>query len=111
MGRSRGLVAKALNLKPIVTLDSSGKVEALTKTFGGKAALEKTVKLVCKEAMGKRNLKFAVAHANDLEKASWLSERIKREFEVQDVMIVNVSPALGAHAGPGAAGVAFLGGS
>ena len=73
--------------------------------------MEKTLKLVCKEAMGKRNLKFAVAHANDLEKASWLSERIKREFEVQDVMIVNVSPALGAHAGPGAAGVAFLGGS
>ena len=72
--------------------------------------MEKTLKLVCKEAMGKRNLRFAVAHANDLEKASWLSERIKREFEVQDIMIVNVSPALGTRR-PGCGRVAFLGGS
>ncbi|MFQ5604938.1 MAG: DAK2 domain-containing protein [bacterium] len=109
LSRSRGLLAMALNLKPILTLDIEGKVQTLAKTFGGKAALKATMKLICEDARGKRNLRFAVAHANAPETADWFVENIKKQFEVQNIMIVNVSPALGAHAGPGAAGVAFLG--
>jgi len=109
LSKSRGLLAKALNLKPILTLDANGKAQTVAKTFGGEAALKQVMQLVCKEATGRRNLRFAVAHSNAPHKADWFMEQIKRQFEVKDVMIVNVSPALGAHAGPGAAGVAFLG--
>lgn len=109
LSRSRGLLAKALNLKPILTLNEKGEFETLTKTFGGKAALNKIMRLVCDKAMGKKNLRFAVAHTNAPEKAKWLAKQIKRQFEIHEIMTVNVSPALGAHAGPGAAGVAFLG--
>lgn len=110
VGKSKGLLAKVLNLKPILTLNSDGRVEVASKSFGGKAAMKKTMQLVCEEAVGRRNLKFAVAHANAPETAQWYVEEIKKQFEVKDIMVVNVSPALGAHAGPGAAGVAFLGG-
>ncbi len=109
LSKSRGLLAKALNLKPIITLDANGKVQTLAKTFGGKAAQTRIMQMVCKEATGKKNLQLAVAHANALETANWYVEQIKKQFEIRDVMVVNVSPALGAHAGPGAAGVAFLG--
>ncbi|NIR72000.1 DegV family EDD domain-containing protein [candidate division KSB1 bacterium] len=109
LSKSKGMLAKALHSKPILTLDEAGRAQTVAKTFGGKSALQKVMQLVCKYAMGKRNLRFAVAHTNAPEKADWLAERLKREFEVQDVMIANASPALGAHAGPGAAGVAFLG--
>ena len=90
-------------------MDENGCVLSLGKTFGGERALNKIMKLVIKEARGKQNLRFAIAHANAFEKANWLRDNIARMFEVKDIMIVNVSPALGAHAGPGAAGVAFLG--
>ncbi|MCH6559616.1 DegV family protein [candidate division KSB1 bacterium] len=111
MSKSRGFVARLLNLKPILTLDAEGKVQTLTKTFGGAAALEKIIQLVCREAAGKKNLRFGVAHANAPEKAKYLVKQIARQFEIKkkDIMIVHVSPALGAHAGPGATGVAFLG--
>ncbi len=111
LSKSRGLLARALNLKPILTLDAEGKVETLVKTFGGAAALNKILQLACHEATGKKNLRFAVAHANAPEKARYLVKHLARQFEIKkkDIMIVNVSPALGAHAGPGAAGVAFLG--
>ena len=109
LSKSRGLLAKLMNLKPIVTLNGQGKVETVAKTFGGTAALKKTLDLVCKQAMGKRKLRFAVAHANAPEKANWLVAQIRKQFEVREVMVVSVSPALGAHAGPGAAGIAFLG--
>ena len=100
-----------LNLKPILTLDAEGKVQTLTKTFGGAAALDKMIQLACCEAAGKKNLRFGVAHANATEKAKYLVKKLARQFDInkKDIMIVDVSPALGAHAGPGATGVAFLG--
>lgn len=109
ISKSRGLLAKVLNLRPILTLDEQGRAVTVTKVFTEQAGRKKTMQLVCEAAMGKRNLRFAVAHANAPEKAEWFVKQIKRQFEVSDVMVVNVSPALGAHAGPGAAGVAFLG--
>jgi DAK2 domain fusion protein YloV len=110
VSRSRGILAKVLNLKPVLAIDADGKIQVAAKTFGGKAAMKRTMQLVCREAMGKRNLKFAVGHANAPETAQWYVDQIKKQFEVREVMTVNVSPALGAHAGPGAAGVAFWGG-
>jgi len=111
LSKSRGLVARVFNLKPILTLDAEGKIQTLTKTFGGAAALKKMLQLVCREAAGKKNLRFGVAHANAPEKTKYLVKQIARQFEIKkkDIMIVNVSPALGAHAGPGATAVAFLG--
>ena len=109
LSKSRGLLAKVLNLRPIVTIDAEGKVQTVAKTFGGKAAQKKIMQLVCQEAGRKKNVRFAVAHANAPETANWFVAQIKKQFAVKDVMVVNVSPALGAHAGPGAAGVAFLG--
>jgi hypothetical protein len=107
--KSRGLFAKVLNLRPVLTLDDKGRVVTVAKVFTEDAGRKKTMQLVCEAAMGKRNLRFAVAHANAPEKADWFVQQIKRQFEVSEVMVANVSPALGAHAGPGAAGVAFLG--
>ena len=103
------MLAKLLNLKPIITLDSDGKIQTVAKALGEKAILKKIMGLVCENAYGKKNLRFAVAHANAPESANWLEEQIKKQFETREVMIVNVSPGLGAHVGPGAAGVAFLG--
>jgi len=109
LSRSRGLLARMLNLKPILTLDRNGQVQTLSKTVGGTSALKKVMQLVKEQAIGKKKLRFAVGHANAPDKANWFVKQIRREFETQNVMVVNVSPALGAHAGPGAAGVAFLG--
>jgi hypothetical protein len=109
VSRFRGVIARLLNLKPILTINSAGQAEALAKTFGGKHSQRKLIELVKREALGKRKLRFLIAHANAPETAAYYADQIRKYFEVHDVPIVSVSPALGAHAGPGAAGVAFLG--
>lgn len=109
LGRSRGLIANTLNLKPIISLNSAGEAVTIARAFSDEAALRKIMALVCKETADKKNLRFAVAHANAPERAAWLEHQIRSKFDVDDIITTNVSPALGAHAGPGAAGVAFLG--
>lgn len=109
VSKFRGVVARLLNLKPILTLTPQGKVEVAAKTIGGEHARKKMVELVCKAARGKKNLRFMVGHADAIETAGFYAAQIRRHFEVHEVPIVSVSPALGAHAGPGAAAIAFLG--
>jgi len=109
VSRFRGAVARLLALKPILSLTPEGKVEAVAKTIGGEHARKKLVELVCAAARGKKNLRFMVAHADAIETAGFYAAQIRQHFEVHEVPIVSVSPALGAHTGPGAAGIAFLG--
>ncbi|MGH7493463.1 MAG: DAK2 domain-containing protein [bacterium] len=109
VSRFRGLVASVLNLKPILTLNSAGKPEVVAKTMGGRAGHRKLLEIVKKEAAGKRNLRFMVAHASAPDTAEFYADHLRQTFEAREIPIVSVSPALGAHAGPAAAAIAFLG--
>ena len=109
VSRFRGALARLLNLKPILLINAEGKIEVVAKTFGGDHGRRKLMDLVKREAAGKRKLRFMVAHANNLEGAQYHAAWIRKYFEVADISIVGVSPALGAHAGPGAVAIAFLG--
>jgi fatty acid-binding protein DegV len=50
---------------------------------------------------------IAVAHTNAPDIGNRISQRIKQVFEREVVLAMNASPALGAHSGPGAFGVAI----
>lgn len=109
VSRLRGGMARMLNLKPILTINTEGKAQVLAKAFSSRQARKKLVEIVKQEARGKRNLRFMVAHANAPETAAYLAGQLRKHFELRDVPITSVSPALGVHAGPGAAAIAFLG--
>jgi DegV family protein with EDD domain len=109
VSRFRGAIARWLKLKPILSINSQGKAELVAKTFGAEHGRRKLMEIVKREAARKRKLRFLVAHANAPETAAFHADWIRKYFEVPEVSIVSVSPALGAHAGPGAAGIAFLG--
>jgi DegV family protein with EDD domain len=109
VSRFRGALARWLKLKPILQINSSGKAEVIAKTFGGEHGRRKLMEIVKREAAGRRKLRFLVAHANAPETAAFHAGWIRKYFEVPEISIVSVSPALGAHAGPGAAGIAVLG--
>jgi len=109
VSRFRGLLARWLKLKPILSINSAGKAEVAAKTFGGEHGRHKLMEIVKRETAGKRKLRFLVAHANNPDGANYHAEWIRKYFEIPEVSIVSVSPALGAHAGPGAVGIAFLG--
>jgi hypothetical protein len=109
VSRFRGALARLLKLKPILMINSEGKAEAVAKTFGGDHGRRKLTDIVKREAAGKRKLRFMVAHANNPDGARYHADWIRKYFEIPEVSMVSVSPALGAHAGPGAVGIAFLG--
>ena len=67
------------------------------------------MEIISKSVQGKSNLRFGIGHANSLETAVWYKEEIRKHFHPEDIIVSDISPALGAHGGPGAIAIAYIG--
>ena len=105
---ARGLIARILNINPIVTLDETGKAIVFDKAFSQKSNMEKVITHIKSDSPGKNIWNYIVLHANNEEAASWYSEKMENLTGKKPVSVVNISPVIGANAGVGAASVALL---
>lgn len=102
-------LANLLGVVPLLTLDAAGRARAGGAARGFPRACVRLVEKSLKAAAGVSSPVFAVAHADAAE----LAERIARELLARrpgaEEYVVEVTPVLAAHAGPGAVAVATLG--
>jgi DegV family protein with EDD domain len=105
---AKGLIAKILNINPIVSLDETGKAVLFDKTFSQKANMAKVMSHIKKISNNKKIWNYIVLHANNTRAADWFSEKMETLTNMKPVSIVNISPVIGANAGAGAASVALL---
>lgn len=108
LSATKGLIARILNINPIVSIDESGKAIVFDKSFNQKANMEKVMGYISrineKDTIGN----YIVLHANNDEAAEWYSEKMKSITKKDPVSVVNISPVIGANVGVGAAAVALI---
>ena len=104
----RGLIARILNICPIVSIDESGKAFVFDKAFNQRSNMEKVMGYITKISKEKTIWNYIVLHANNTDAAHWYSEKMETLTNKKPVSIVNISPILGANAGIGAAAVSLL---
>ena len=104
----RGLIARILNINPIISIDETGKAIAFGKAFSQRANMKKVMSHIKKSSSGKKIWNYIVLHANNLNAASWYTEKMEKLTGNKPVSVVNISPVIGANAGIGAASVALL---
>lgn len=104
----KGLIAKILNINPIVSMDENGKSMVFGKTYSQKSNMEKVMEHIKAISKDKNIWNYIVLHANNDEGAQWYSEQMKNLTGKDPKSVVNISPVIGANAGIGAASVAFM---
>jgi len=104
----KGLIAKLLKVKPIITLDQNGKATDLGKSISRAANMKKIIRRMKKSAEQNPGLEYAIVHAQDPDRAAMYSEILERELGKKPVYITDVAPVIGVHAGVGAVALAFL---
>ncbi len=109
LSNSAGKIASALQLRPIITFKEDGVVKLGGVGFSRHGVRKTTWEKTKKAAMGKKNLRFTVAHADNPELAAWFVQKIRETFDTGDIPIVEASYTLTSHAGPGAGGIGFIG--
>jgi DegV family protein with EDD domain len=104
----RGLIARILNINPIVSIDETGKAVVFDKSFNQRANMEKVMGYVTKISQEKIIWNYIVLHANNDDAAKYFSDKMENLTHKKPVSVVNISPIIGANAGIGAAAVALL---
>ncbi len=108
LSSASGLIARILNINPIVTLDETGKAIVFDKAFSQRANMEKVMKHIMSAGIGKKIWNYIVLHANNRDAATWFSGKMENYTGKKPVSVVNISPVIGANAGVGAASIALL---
>jgi DegV family protein with EDD domain len=108
LSAAKGLIARLLNINPIVSIDESGKAIVFDKSFNQKANMEKVMGHIRRICLERTIWNYVVMHANNPEAAIWYSDKMQALTGKSPTSVVNISPIIGANAGIGAAAVALL---
>ncbi len=99
-----------LDLKPIIAINSEGKLESVEKTMGRKKALRTLVNHVVENIENPESQEILIIHADALEDAERVEKMLMEKLpSLKGVMIEFVGPVIGTHCGPGTVGVSFMG--
>jgi DegV family protein with EDD domain len=110
IGGAQAFLGTALNLKPILEL-RNGRVEAIERVRTMGKTIDRLIDLFEERVGGRRPVHIGVLHAKAPEEARLLLERTRERFSSSDIseaVLAEVSPVVGAHAGPGTLGLAFM---
>lgn len=106
---TEAFVGGMLNVKPIIHLNTEGKLLPLKKVRGRKQALKTLVDVMSGFEPGYGNQEIFIAHGNCEKDAFALAEVIKETYAPLNIVITFIGPIIGAHTGPGALALFFFG--
>lgn len=106
IGGAAKLLGTALQLKPQLTISSdSGMVESGAKVRTRTKALDSVFEAFIRKLNGHKNLHVTVLHVQAEDDARLLAERLREKYSVDELIVTDASPVIGAHGGPGTVGI------
>ncbi len=105
VGTLQAAIASALNVKPIVVL-KDGRLDMSERVRTRRASLDRLVQMV-KERLGNQLANIAVVHARDLVAGKDLMERVRKEFNIKELILTDLTISIAANLGPGTVGIVF----
>ncbi|MEM7050854.1 MAG: DegV family protein [Acidobacteriota bacterium] len=107
IGKARALLGSLLNIKPILGLED-GQIVPVARVRGGRQAHPKILELLRASIDPARPVIAGIAHSSAPVWADRLRSLIHRELEVQEFVIGDMGPVVGAHVGPGTVGATLF---
>ena len=109
LSKTQALVGTMLNIQPILHMDDEGKLANIGKVRGRKKALHVLADNIEKNADVKNLKEVFISHGDCIEDAQYLADRIKHKYGIENIMIQDICPTIGAHTAQGTVVVAYFG--
>jgi len=109
IGGAQRFLGTALNLKPILAVEG-GRIEPVERVRTRGKALDRVVEIVAEKCAGKSPVRIATLHADSPNDAKAMLDKITPMLNPVESIFAAVSPAVGANAGPGTVGLAYMAG-
>lgn len=109
LSKTQALVGTMLNIQPILHMDDEGKLANIGKVRGRKKALHVLADNIEKNVDIKNLKEVFISHGDCIEDAQYLADRIKHKYGIENIMIQDICPTIGAHTAQGTVVVAYFG--
>ena len=111
VSKTTALVGSALNLKPFLMVTDTGTLTSDGTARGRKKSIRSLVERMKNtlEDTPDTSMPVGIVHGNCLEDAQTVAELVAAETGFTKIIINDISPSIGTHAGPGALGLLYYG--
>ncbi|MBP3616842.1 MAG: DegV family protein [Lachnospiraceae bacterium] len=111
VSKTTALVGSALNLKPFLTVTDAGTLISDGTARGRKKSIRTLVERMkdTLEEIPDTSVPVGIVHGNCFEDAMTVADLVKSETGFSNIIINDISPSIGTHAGPGALGLLYYG--
>jgi len=107
IGKGRALIGSLLHIKPIAAL-KDGMYSPVANVRNYSQVIKHLVKNFKEDVDGKHIKGIGLAHADGLELATRLKERLQELYENLEIKILETTPIVSTHTGPGAIGFTYF---
>ncbi len=107
IGGAQAMLGTALKIKPLLELQE-GRIELVEKIRTKSKAIERMLDLVGEKIAGRTPVRLAAAHANCEAEALNMLKTASERYHPIETVISPLSPAIGAHAGPGTVSIIYM---
>lgn len=107
---ARATIGALLHIKPVLAIDSNGKVISYASRIKGrKKSIDKLIETVIEKIDLNDKKYVAIAHGDCIEDAYILRDRLESELNLSNIMLNYIGPSVGSYGGPGALAIFFFG--
>ncbi len=100
---------KALQIKPLLSVDSDGKLTTVAKIRGASKVLEGLADRLISDGANTQEQTVIIGHADVPEDAQALDRLLKDRGLIKDSIIADIGPVIGTHVGAGMLALTFMG--
>ncbi len=111
VSKTTAIIGTLAGIKPIIHVDNEGHLINIGKMRGRKKALLSLVDYMAERMEGfeNQNDMIMISHGDVLEDAQFVRDKIRERLGIENCLINDVGPVIGAHTGPGLVALFFMG--
>ncbi len=103
------LVGTMLGIKPVLHVDSEGRLIPVEKVRGRRQSLDALLHHMQNAVEDPEGQMIFVSHGDAPEDAKYIADQVRKRFHVQATEINPIGPVIGTHSGPGTVALFYLG--
>lgn len=102
-------IGSTLNLKPLLRVDTKGRLEVTARPRGHKQAMKLQLRQLTNNLAMPEHPLIVIGHGDCMDRAQALSLQVRQCYPDADIFIAPIGPIIGAHTGPGMLALIYWG--